>query len=47
MSVTVEQYARAHVVTDSPEDRDTVPVVLRYDPDTDASAVRVRLPGPD
>lgn len=45
MSVTVEQYARAHVVTDSPEDRDTVPVVLRYDPD--ASAVRVRLPGPD
>ncbi|WP_217177894.1 SsgA family sporulation/cell division regulator [Streptomyces sp. AC495_CC817] len=47
MSVTVEQYARAHVVTDSPEDRDTVPVVLRYDPDIDASAVRVRLPGPD
>ncbi|CBG72370.1 MULTISPECIES: SsgA family sporulation/cell division regulator [Streptomyces] len=47
MSVTVEQYARAHVVTDTPDDRDTVPVVLRYDPDNDASAVRVRLPGPD
>ncbi|MDX2758835.1 SsgA family sporulation/cell division regulator [Streptomyces europaeiscabiei] len=45
MSVTVEQYARAHVVTDSPEDRDTVPVVLRYD--TDASTVRLRIPGPD
>lgn len=44
MSVTVEQYARAHVVTDSPEDHDTVPVILRYDPD--ASAVRVGLPGP-
>lgn len=46
MSVTVEQYARAHVVTDTPEDHDTVPVVFRYDPDTDATAVRVRLPGP-
>ncbi|UUU22752.1 SsgA family sporulation/cell division regulator [Streptomyces sp. DSM 40750] len=45
MSVTVEQYARAHVVTDTPEDHDTVPVILRYD--TDASAVRVGLPGPD
>ncbi|UUU33303.1 SsgA family sporulation/cell division regulator [Streptomyces sp. CA-210063] len=44
MSVTVEQYARAHVVTDSPEDHDTVPVILRYDADT--SAVRVGLPGP-
>jgi hypothetical protein len=39
MSVTVEQYARGHV-------RDTVPVILRYDPDAGPSAVRVRLPGP-
>ncbi|WP_338897785.1 SsgA family sporulation/cell division regulator [Streptomyces sp. TG1A-60] len=45
MSVTVEQYARAHVVTDSPEDLDTVLVLLRCD--TDTSEVRVRLPGPD
>jgi hypothetical protein len=44
MSV-VEQYARAHVVTDSPEAQDTVPVVLRYDPDTDPRRVRVGLPG--
>ncbi|WP_149826242.1 SsgA family sporulation/cell division regulator [Streptomyces tailanensis] len=46
MSVTVEQYARAHVVTDSPENRDTVPVLLRYDPDDAPSAVHVDLPGP-
>jgi len=45
MSV-VEQYARAHVVTDSPEAQDTVPVVLRYDPDTDPRSVRIGLPGP-
>ncbi|MCX4881346.1 MULTISPECIES: SsgA family sporulation/cell division regulator [unclassified Streptomyces] len=45
MSV-VEQYARAHVVTDAaiPED-ETIPVVLRYDPDTDPRSVRVGLPG--
>lgn len=46
MSVTVEQYARAHVVTDSPEEQDTVPVILRYDPDAGPSTVRVGLPGP-
>ncbi|MEV6739371.1 SsgA family sporulation/cell division regulator [Streptomyces sp. NPDC051104] len=45
MSV-VEQYARAHVVTDSPETPDAVPVVLRYDPDADPRSVRIGLPGP-
>jgi len=42
----VEQYARAHMVTDAaiPED-ETIPVVLRYDPDTDPRSVRVGLPG--
>ncbi|WP_055490318.1 SsgA family sporulation/cell division regulator [Streptomyces sp. TP-A0356] len=45
MSV-VEQYARAHVVTDSPEAPDAVPVILRYDPDADPRSVRVGLPGP-
>ncbi|MGV9451865.1 SsgA family sporulation/cell division regulator [Streptomyces sp. NPDC003635] len=48
MSV-VEQYARAHIVTDTDvrvqEDRDAVPVVLRYDPDLDPRAVRFGLPG--
>ncbi|GAA2498403.1 SsgA family sporulation/cell division regulator [Streptomyces longisporus] len=45
MSV-VEQYARAHLVTDAavPED-ETVPVVLRYDPEVDPREVRVGLPG--
>ncbi|EGG43654.1 MULTISPECIES: SsgA family sporulation/cell division regulator [Streptomyces] len=45
MSV-VEQYARAHVVTDAPDAQDTVPVVLRYDPETDPRQVRLGLPGP-
>ncbi|MEU6226285.1 SsgA family sporulation/cell division regulator [Streptomyces sp. NPDC047042] len=45
MSV-VEQYARAHIVTDTQDDdREAVPVVLRYDPDADPRAVRVGLPG--
>ncbi|MGW0331237.1 SsgA family sporulation/cell division regulator [Streptomyces sp. NPDC003011] len=47
MSV-VEQYARAHIVTDADVPREgdeAVPVVLRYDPDTDPRSVRVRLPG--
>ncbi|WP_369169969.1 SsgA family sporulation/cell division regulator [Streptomyces sp. R28] len=47
MSV-VEQYARAHIVTDADllqEEQEAVPVVLRYDPDTDPRSVRVRLPG--
>ncbi|MFG2791261.1 SsgA family sporulation/cell division regulator [Streptomyces sp. NPDC048419] len=45
MSV-VEQYARAHIVTDAviPDD-ETIPVVLRYDPDADPRSVRVGLPG--
>ncbi|MEV7884352.1 SsgA family sporulation/cell division regulator [Streptomyces sp. NPDC002817] len=48
MSV-VEQYARAHIVTDTDiavAEPEAVPVVLRYDPDTDPRAVRVGLPGP-
>ncbi|MEU9730556.1 SsgA family sporulation/cell division regulator [Streptomyces sp. NPDC048002] len=48
MSV-VEQYARAHIVTDTDvliqEDRDAVPVVLRYDPELDPRSVRFGLPG--
>lgn len=47
MSV-VEQYAKAHIVTDADiltDEQDAVPVVLRYDPDTDPRSVRVRLPG--
>ncbi|BFO22269.1 hypothetical protein SHKM778_86570 [Streptomyces sp. KM77-8] len=45
MSV-VEQYARAHIVTDdADEDAGAVPVVLRYDPDDDPLRVRVALPG--
>ena len=45
MSV-VEQYARAHIVSDAeiPED-ESVPVVLRYDPEADPRSVRVGLPG--
>ncbi|NUP62014.1 MAG: SsgA family sporulation/cell division regulator [Nonomuraea sp.] len=45
MSV-VEQYARAHIVTDAviPDD-EAVPVVLRYDPEADPRSVRVGLPG--
>ncbi|OIJ63825.1 SsgA family sporulation/cell division regulator [Streptomyces mangrovisoli] len=49
MSV-VEQYARVHITTDTdldaPEDDAAVPVVLRYDPETDPRSVRVGLPGP-
>ena len=45
MSV-VEQYARAHIVTDTQDDDlEAVPVVLGYDPDTDPRAIRIRLPG--
>lgn len=44
MSV-VEQYARAHVVTDSVESEDTVRVLLRYDSETDPRSVHVNLPG--
>ncbi|MFF5404083.1 MULTISPECIES: SsgA family sporulation/cell division regulator [Streptomyces] len=43
MSV-IEQYARAHVVTDD-EDPGAVPVLLRYDPDRDPRSVRIGLPG--
>ncbi|MFC7264119.1 SsgA family sporulation/cell division regulator [Streptomyces lutosisoli] len=46
----VEQYARAHIVTDtadSPDDeRRVVPVALRYDPETDPRQVHITLPGP-
>ena len=48
MSV-VEQYARAHIVTDADDqvddDQRAVPVILRYDPDVDPRAVRIDLPG--
>ncbi|NEY33833.1 SsgA family sporulation/cell division regulator [Streptomyces sp. PRKS01-65] len=48
MSV-VEQYARAHVLTDTDlpdeEDGGAVPVVLRYDPGDDPRSVCVALPG--
>ncbi|MBC9727288.1 SsgA family sporulation/cell division regulator [Streptomyces sp. TRM68367] len=50
MSV-VEQYARAHILTDADdvrvqEDSEAVPVRLRYDPEADPRSVRVGLPGP-
>ncbi|MDT0437974.1 MULTISPECIES: SsgA family sporulation/cell division regulator [Streptomyces] len=49
MSV-VEQYASARIVTDADAaaqaDGGAVPVVLRYDPQADARAVRIGLPGP-
>ncbi|MBD0420565.1 SsgA family sporulation/cell division regulator [Streptomyces sp. TRM S81-3] len=48
MSV-VEQYARAHILTDTDrpdEEVGAVPVVLRYDPDDSPRMVRVGLPGP-
>jgi hypothetical protein len=41
----VEQYARAHIVTDSREDPPAVPVALRYDPEADPRKVHVMLPG--
>jgi hypothetical protein len=45
MSV-VEQYARAHIVTDAVIHEDeAVPVVLRYDSEADPRSVRVGLPG--
>ncbi|MEV0241377.1 SsgA family sporulation/cell division regulator [Streptomyces sp. NPDC050674] len=48
MSV-VEQYARAHIVTDASvplvDELEAIPVTLRYDPDRDPRSVRVALPG--
>ncbi|WP_399138694.1 SsgA family sporulation/cell division regulator [Streptomyces sp. NBUA17] len=47
MSV-VEQYARAHILTDADlpdQDDGAIPVVLRYDPDHDPRRVCVALPG--
>ncbi|MEV5340293.1 SsgA family sporulation/cell division regulator [Streptomyces sp. NPDC052676] len=45
----VEQYARAHIVTDTADqledEQRAVPVILRYDPDADPGAVRMDLPG--
>ncbi|WP_033323065.1 SsgA family sporulation/cell division regulator [Streptomyces yerevanensis] len=41
----VEQYARAHIVTDAAEDLPAVPVALRYDPEADPPEVHVTLPG--
>ncbi|MFF3466042.1 SsgA family sporulation/cell division regulator [Streptomyces sp. NPDC002619] len=46
MSV-IEQYARAHIITDEDlTDPGAVPVILRYDPETDPRSVRVGLPEP-
>ncbi|MFG2307722.1 SsgA family sporulation/cell division regulator [Streptomyces sp. NPDC048566] len=46
----VEQYARAHIVTDTADslddERRAVPVALRYDPESDPPQVRITLPGP-
>ncbi|MGC5037398.1 MULTISPECIES: SsgA family sporulation/cell division regulator [unclassified Streptomyces] len=48
MSV-VEQYVRAHIVTDAAvplsDELESIPVTLRYDPDHDPRRVRVGLPG--
>jgi hypothetical protein len=41
----VEQYARAHIVTDSTVDPPAVPVALRYDPEADPRQVHIVLPG--
>ncbi|MFH8490559.1 SsgA family sporulation/cell division regulator [Streptomyces longisporoflavus] len=41
----VEQYARVHVVSDSPDDQLAVPAVLRYDSEADPLSVRIGLPG--
>ncbi|EFL32726.1 cell division protein [Streptomyces viridochromogenes DSM 40736] len=50
MSV-VEQYARAHIVTDASvpliDELEAIPVTLRYDPERDPRAVRIGLPGAD
>src|SRR4051794_36304744 len=40
----VEQLARAHVVTDTAEERSAVPVALRFDPVADPSSVRMIVP---
>jgi len=46
----VEQYARAHIVTDTADSAEdehrAVPVALRYDPEADPRQVHVTLPGP-
>ncbi|GGX45543.1 SsgA family sporulation/cell division regulator [Streptomyces fructofermentans] len=41
----VEQYARAHIVTDAAQDPPAVPVALRYDPEADPPRVHITLPG--
>ncbi|MFD4527483.1 SsgA family sporulation/cell division regulator [Streptomyces sp. NPDC058470] len=46
----VEQYARAHIVTDTADtaadEHRVVPIALRYDPEADPRQVHVTLPGP-
>ncbi|MEW2163970.1 SsgA family sporulation/cell division regulator [Streptomyces sp. NPDC007084] len=46
----VEQYARAHIVTDTADSAEdehrAVPVALRYDPQSDPPQVHITLPGP-
>ncbi|MEV4037095.1 SsgA family sporulation/cell division regulator [Streptomyces umbrinus] len=41
----VEQYARAHIVTDAAQDPPAVLVALRYDPEADPRRVHIMLPG--
>ncbi|MFG2501437.1 SsgA family sporulation/cell division regulator [Streptomyces sp. NPDC048441] len=41
----VEQFTRAHIVTDSAEGHCAAPVALRYDAETDPHSVRIGLPG--
>ncbi|MEV0113182.1 SsgA family sporulation/cell division regulator [Streptomyces sp. NPDC050844] len=41
----VEQYARAHIVTDSADGHRAVPAILHYDPEADPQAMRIDLPG--
>ncbi|OAH14085.1 SsgA family sporulation/cell division regulator [Streptomyces jeddahensis] len=43
-ATTVEQHARAHLVTDAADDQ-PLPVELSYDPQSDPDSIRVSLPG--
>ncbi|WP_156727020.1 SsgA family sporulation/cell division regulator [Streptomyces apocyni] len=45
MSAVVEEHARAHIVSDSPDEHRAVPVDLRYDPESDPRTVRISFPG--
>ncbi|MBT2505539.1 SsgA family sporulation/cell division regulator [Streptomyces sp. ISL-98] len=43
MQLAIEDRARAHLITDAPQNR-SVPVALRYDPSVDPLAVRLVIP---